>query len=527
MPNIQEYDNPIAAIRPDETGIEAMARSGRIIREDFREAGTAVGGAIGQVGSKIAENIEKHNTAAEISAGAAHLVTLQDKLTQDWNTQAKNVDPNDQTIGQTFREKTLQPAIQDWQDKFTTDGGKQWAAMQGAHLTQHLYEKTSADMATRSGDAMTVNLDILKNRASQAVYGDPTSLNMTLGLVDNSVKALVDNSPNLTGDQAAKAQTTLTQHIKTEIAKSAFMGMADKNPDLAEQALRGGQFGDYVDGTQAHQYLNMIKHTKEADARMARMEARQARQEAGEVASNKFFTLLTDPNKPGDYIQQMMKDPSIPPEKKPTLFHMAEAYGRTPEASTAPGLLNDFTTRLALPQDDVRFPSQEEVFKHVGKDMSNQDANFVLSRINPKDPNARADNMMLAGVMKEANQVLNPKQAAFGFAGTDPAGMHAQNRFETWFLPEYERQLKAGKTPQELLSPDSPNYLLKGNKLQQFAPSATDAVNGIRGLIAKPAEPSAVTAPTEGGITERMRRLKAILSGQPIARENVYDQGTP
>jgi hypothetical protein len=42
---------------------------------------------------------------------------------------------------------------------------------------------------------------------------------------------------------------------------------------------------------------------------------------------------------------------------------------------------------------------------------------------------------------------------------SDPRGDNLHLKFMTWFLPEYERQRKAGKTPVQLLNPDSPDYM--------------------------------------------------------------------
>jgi hypothetical protein len=44
---------------------------------------------------------------------------------------------------------------------------------------------------------------------------------------------------------------------------------------------------------------------------------------------------------------------------------------------------------------------------------------------------------------------------------TDPKGDQLHLKFMSWFLPEYEKQRKAGKSPTELLDPDSPDYMGK------------------------------------------------------------------
>lgn len=61
---------------------------------------------------------------------------------------------------------------------------------------------------------------------------------------------------------------------------------------------------------------------------------------------------------------------------------------------------------------------------------------------------------------KVVTQSLSRANPLIGIA--DPKGEEQVQRFMSWFLPEYQKQRAAGKTPNDLLNPDSKDYLGKG-----------------------------------------------------------------
>jgi hypothetical protein len=115
-----------------------------------------------------------------------------------------------------------------------------------AGLQADMFQKSTADQATLAGNAAIVNLDTVMNQLSQTARIDPSSFKSALAMANLSTEGLVQ-AYGLPRDKALQMGMT----VRSEIAKSAFFGMADKNPTAALAALNSGQFAEYFDGTTA------------------------------------------------------------------------------------------------------------------------------------------------------------------------------------------------------------------------------------------------------------------------------------
>jgi len=246
VPNIQEY-NANAQLRPDNMGAEAYAMEGRRVGAFFHQEGADIANGVDQL-AKVAG---QHQEFQEISRGTAAGATLMNGLSQGLNDTLKNADPNDPTVVQKWKDETMEPALAEFQKNFTTPQGKMWAMEHAAQLRQHFTEIGTADMSTMAGNAAVLNLETTKNQAGAMTYQDPTSADLSRGMYQNSVEALIKASPNMTADTASSLRLHAQQGL-AEITVAQYRGMIDKNPQAGLDAVNkgGGPLDQYLDQAQ-------------------------------------------------------------------------------------------------------------------------------------------------------------------------------------------------------------------------------------------------------------------------------------
>lgn len=278
MPNIREFTNPVDGLKPDSSAEQAIARNAQHTEQAYAQMGQEIGSSISAAGQAYT----KVKTQQEISQGLATAAEIQSNLTTAWDVTAKNADPNDHSTADKFREEQINPLLDAWTSSFTTEEGRAWAEQHAGALRQHFVEKTLADQSLMAGTAAVNNFHQFIDGQSSTVLQDPTSLNMSLGLVDRSIDALLDNNPNITPAQAASMRSELRDKAREEIGKSAFIGAARANPDAAMADLQAGKYNNILDGTTQNQmfgFAESIKREARADERAQTEQQRQAQKD--------------------------------------------------------------------------------------------------------------------------------------------------------------------------------------------------------------------------------------------------------
>lgn len=268
MPTIPQYEAPQGiGLHPSETGINATAGAARRLQGDYSEAAAAIAGT----GRRIASAVEgagdmavKYIDHQQISAGQRSLAELTNVKTQEWNNTVKNADPNDPTVAKKFVEENLEPALDKFKQGFITEKGQQFAESHADALRQHMYAKTSADMATMAGEAVHQNTRATINNLAGAAYNDPSSLDFAINTLDSTLEHVVGSSPNLTGTAAGKVKTEISQAGKEAIVKAAVMGMITKNPDTDLDAIQK-KYGQYINGAEMGQFARAAKAQAKSD----------------------------------------------------------------------------------------------------------------------------------------------------------------------------------------------------------------------------------------------------------------------
>jgi hypothetical protein len=255
MPNIKEFDAPSLGLQPSDRGAAAFAATGRRAgafysqaAQSIATAGTRLGSAVASAGD-AAVNYLDHR---EISRGTLGSAKLLYDSTESWNTTAKNADPNDPSVAKKWLEEELEPKLQQFQDSFSTEKSQAWALHRADQIREHMFNKTSADMTTLAGVAVTNNIRNTSNIYSNTAMTDPSSVPSMLGHVDHDIEGIVSSSPNLKGADAARVRSEVSQKTKESIVKAGAFGAIQKSADpvaTADEWTR--KYSQYINGAEA------------------------------------------------------------------------------------------------------------------------------------------------------------------------------------------------------------------------------------------------------------------------------------
>src|SRR5262249_38094643 len=377
MPKIATYEAPQGlGLKPSETGIESTAAAARRLQGDYSEAATAqeatgrrLASAVEQAGDMAVKFIDHQ----QISHGAVALAGLIQQKTKEWDDASKASDPNDPTTAQRFLDQNLEPALQQFKSGFLTERGQQWAEQHIESFRSHMYNKTSADMATNAGIAAVNNHRQTVNGLAAAVYNDPSSLDFSLRTLEGSVGASVDSSPTLKGTAAARIKTELLQKGKEEIIKSAVTGMIarDPNVDLSEIEKK---YPGYISGPEMRQFQKQAqaqaKQNEIRDRQIAQFQRQQtveaakaglskawidniAHDENGRAIVDSNGRFIINPNAVADVagIEKKNPGPDTAQSKAMIGFIQSQIRERKETLVTDKAVYNDLITRMADPNN--------------------------------------------------------------------------------------------------------------------------------------------------------------------------------
>jgi len=483
--NIQQYNSPIDKLEPSDRGIDALAREGREIGTPYREMGEQVGKASSQLGAFITQ----HETMSEISQGSAALAVMHNNLTTQWNQIAATADPNDHTIQEKFLNDTAEPQLAAFSGGFDTERGQEWALSQADSLRTHLWDKTSADMSARAGNAIVLNLKTTLSNLSDAARKDPSSISQSLGQVDAVVAASKANSAGVLNQEQLDKLDDMSHDMKNEIVKSGVMGMADVNPMAAVKTIDSGGLKDYLSGPEAEElkkYAEGVTRMKLEDESRAYENKQRAQTETDEAATTKVINSLYNQDTgrltiPDNINQQIWSMPGVSGKAKLGMLGAVKNISKE-TVDDDPKMIEDFASRLKSNSDSPL--TQDDLLTAMATGhMTPSTFNFFNEHLK-NTPDTHAENEMVAQTMDQwKNNILKPQ---FGQPNT-PGAEDAYTRWQTWFLPAYALAKKdpslAGMSEaqkaQTLLSPDSPKYMLTPELMKKFMAAGDDLIPGM------------------------------------------------
>lgn len=473
MPNIRTYENKDGGFTANNMAATSDAFAGNALRQDLSGAGQAIGQGINKAGQEYVA----HQVQAETSDLTAKYAQTFEQLTQSWNDTAKNADPNDPDTGKRWREDVMQPALDQLSEGYHTDQAKEHAQRLGVQLQAHMFEKTIADQSTIAGNAAVSNVNTMVNSLSNAVAADPTAMRGAMPLLAQSVEMVISSYPNLSADQTSALRTKMLDEGKAQLAKSAALGMIDKNPDLFRQAAAGGQFDKYLDANTIKQldtYADSQQRAAAAAQRAAETEQRRQQTEYVTSKANEIFANQIDPNSgqihiQPDYFKQVARL-SLLPNAPAGLGRAMADFGTAKikeeaagiPAVTDPQTYHYFSDRMFLPAGDPHALTLAEVYTARAQGMlGDKDFTFFKQAVGDanKNPQKVEQNKELGRFFDGYKSTIT-KTNPF-LKNYDAPGDQRFYQFQVDKRQQFEDGLKAGKSASDLLDPSSKDFIGK------------------------------------------------------------------
>lgn len=473
MPQIAQYDaGTNIGLQPSELGVEARANAGRAIGRSMAQTGEAIGGGIASVGKSV-EQFQYHQ---EVSRGGAEFAKTFAGLDQQWNETIKNANPNDPSVRQKFIEETVEPTLEKMREGFGTQQGRNWADAHINQLREHFFAKTSADMSTMAGIAARTNITTLTNQLSNAAISDPSSLKTSLGLVESSINAMVDSSPNLKPTEAADMKARLLQESQATIVKAAALGAIGLNPEAGLKKFSSPEYSKYISGAelrQLEQQAKAVQRAERADLTYQKQLQNEAKRDASDQREGAYLQKLHS----GDPQQQaqvsakaIANDPTLTREARERMIGIVERETK-PEAAAKVSnqTAMDLVSRIRAPAGDPnRIDSLDQVYSAYEKGQLNKaDLKFVREEFaNIRTPDGQALGQQQDDFIKSVKPMIDQSNPMMG--KLDPSGAQQLYRFTYDLRRKVDEYRKAGKDPRDLFDPSKPDYLGSPAALQPY-----------------------------------------------------------
>jgi hypothetical protein len=499
--NIREFSAPgDLSIRPDDRAAEATANAGRRISQLYGQAaeatksiGREARGAIDDVGN-VAVKFAEHQ---EISKGAAEAAKTLSGLDAKWNETVKNADPNDPAIANKFREEMVEPTLAKLKDGFFTEGGQRFGESQVQSFRNHFFSKTTADMARLAGVAAKTNIETLTNSLSNAAISDPTSLKTSMGLVESSVGAMVDSSPNLRGVDGAALKIELVQNAQKEIVKAAAIGAINANPEAGLKRFSGPEFSKYISGAelkQLEQQAKTVERARRVDENYALRNQELFKKEASDAQEGKYLEKLhsDDPlQRASVSAREISRDYTLTREARERMIGIVERETK-PEAAAKVSnrTATDLISRIRAPAGDPnKIDSLDPVYDAYQKgELNKSDLKFVRDEyMNLRSPEGQALGREQEEFIKSVKPMIDKSNPMLG--KIDQSGPQQVYQFTMALRKKVEEYRKAGKDPRDLMDPSKPDYMgnpaALGAYQKTLQQSLEDTAAAMRASMAK------------------------------------------
>lgn len=235
----------------------------------------------------------------------------------------------------------------------------------------------------------------------------------------------------------------------------AYQVTANMEPDMREKVLQGV-------------YLRIQRANTLYD--QADAAAQKARRQAAEAAGNRIVTqLLKDPAKVN--ADEIANDPNLDWHQKLELNRVVQAANAPDEQKDVktygPGFWALFQRIHSAEGDPNRITDPSELWKHGGPngDLTVSGIDKLTSELQGRrTPEGEAASEMKKQFLLNARKQISGTNELLHLK--DPKGDELYLKFLAHALPAYDAGIKAGKTPAQMLDPDSKDYL--GASIKSF-----------------------------------------------------------
>lgn len=534
MPNIPEYESTMAqrGLEPSDRGTQAFAMEGRRVGAFYHQIGEDIGGTIKTLGDEY----EQHVTTQQVSQGYKTASDLSYGLNEDLKQKLKNADPNDPNVIPEWRAQVMEPAIQKFQESFTTQRSKAWGMAQADDMRRELTRSALGYQSTVAAYASKANVDTAIQQDSALVYDNPAFLPMAVQRAQSTIEETIANSPHMSPDTAAQLREEGPKEIAGKLGMSAAKGQIDRDPTSWDKPEVRSIYEKMLSGEQMDQLDGLATRTVEAKVRAQEaLDAQQRKQQIDQVD-----TALNQVRQGIHYGADgsVTVDPSIFDNLLKISTTLPGAKYRQSEIQAVADLARRFTTEAPKVKDD---PATASYFNNlIGTpqlkqvDIDNAVAHGMLSpetaenlRRSAEDYDKRPGSDIAREAMKNFYTTMKPRFGAQDILGMpkSPDAIYRYNSLIQLTENTYTSfVVRGGHSPEEFvdrfLDQKSPDYL--GNPTMLLG----------RNILLSPKEEARrerLEGPGGKGVTYSYTGGQANVNGIPVGglpADVVKDMGT-
>lgn len=390
----------------------------------------------------------------EVSDSTVQLARKQVEWTQKQQEQIQKGTLNVEEFG-----KAMSDDLDAGGDKLSSQVAKMHYQQSAAQLKMHLLDKGITAQGQIAGDKAKAGYLEEVNLNSSTLINDPSSFEFINNQLKQNLQARVDS-----GGLPAKHVEELKIHTQEQLAKSAVEGWARSNPEEAKRQLDSGQWDKYIDGRDKLQLYGSVKNSisaREADAaRIAKKEAEALAAEQ-DATRNDFLIKLDK----GELSAKEVLDSNLDPSgggSKEHYINLIDKNNKEKLEKSDPHVMNDLTQRLVLEDGNPnKITDQQEILKHLGKDISINDGTKLLGLLGEKNtPQGAADSLMQKTALEslKIKYIKNPLLP-------DPKGMEMFVDAQSQAMQYSLTAAKDGKSKHQIWSPTlggkpNPDYFM-------------------------------------------------------------------
>ena len=348
-----------------------------------------------------------------------------------------------------------------------TRKGADTAALHAANTGAIFDNQASQIQVTRAVVQAKVDGAKFINGLANQVSRDPSSLKSN----EESVNAFVATLTRIPAEKRVAFATEWRQDLNV----AAALAMARVDPEGAKKAVQEGQFDLTV--PQREHIINRADETTRAirtDKMYERQEADYQKREKDLEARDEYFKQIM---RGGFSMQKALDDPRLSPQSREHLALMQEARGKAfagQERKSDQKVKRDLWLRINAPDGTPgKIYTTDAIFEAVkaqseGKPgLSTADADQLNGMVaNQKDENNRGFSTRLNGRMQ---LVVGAMRSSPEYSNQPELAAAVQIEMMTQVEKKAQELRKAGKSPDDLLNPESKDYFFKPNVIKTLA----------------------------------------------------------
>lgn len=248
-----------------------------------------------------------------------------------------------------------------------------------------------------------------------------------------------------TAEKSAADRKNFTDDV---IDKGVQASLAGQQPQLEQPTV--SKTGKPIDNIPPYEALVMAKEAEARGNILTRMQEQQLKQQQEDKMNNYLTRGLK-----GEPTSDIVDDKTLTFEQREHVLTALNSIAKNGDKTNDQLFTRLFQNIHTADNDPDKITDPQTLVPYVGNGLSKNDYDYLRKEIAGNGtPEGKAEGVMKQTLLKAAEKklVLTP---------LDEDGQNKFGAFQAWFLPAYDKARASGKTADQLLNPDSPDYMGK------------------------------------------------------------------